>query len=121
MVTFLAMKKVTRSSSCNERPRFQPKILEIKYISKESPTFLPLVIVIVVIVITLFIFPGAEVILVAEAGIHRRSGDLGIPFDDLVEFAAVEPYTTALRAIIDFDSGAFGHHKVYVTVWTFHE
>ena len=121
---FFPENKSKESSSCSElphlHPRFQQKMLEIKYISKEAPSFLALVIVIVIIVVSLFFVPGTEVILVAEAGIHRRSGDLGITFDYLVEFAAVEPYAPALWAVIDFDSGALGHHKVYSTRGTFH-
>jgi len=97
------------------------KILEIEEIIKETLLFPTLVIVIVIIILIASLFlPIANIIHLAEAGIHWRRGGLGIAFDDFIEFAAVEPYAPALGAVIDFDSGAFGHHKVYIASWTFH-
>jgi len=37
------------------------------------------------------------------------------PFQDLVEFAAIEPYAPALGAVVDLDALAFGHHEGCVT------
>lgn len=54
---------------------------------------------------------------------YDRSGNVALhaALDDLVEFAAVKPYPAALRAIIDFDAGAFGHQQIGTgTHGTFH-
>ncbi|MNO08936.1 hypothetical protein D3C81_2318390 [compost metagenome] len=40
--------------------------------------------------------------------LHRRGCHGAL--EDLVEFAAVQPDTSAFRAVIDLDALAFGHH-----------
>lgn len=44
----------------------------------------------------------------------RRCASLegGVPFDDLVEFASIEPNPPALRTIIDFDALPIGKQEV---------
>jgi hypothetical protein len=41
--------------------------------------------------------------------------------DNLIEFPAIKPNTPALGAIVDFDAGTLGHHKISSsTDWTLH-
>lgn len=47
-------------------------------------------------------------------------GEVGRSFDDFVQFAPIEPHTTALGAIIDFHTLAVGHHQGNVAVGTVH-
>lgn len=41
----------------------------------------------------------------------RRGGVAGTSLDDLVEFTAIEPYTAALRAVVDLDALTLAHHE----------
>lgn len=41
----------------------------------------------------------------------RRRGCAGIPFDNLVELAAIQPYAATLRAVIDLDNLPLAHHQ----------
>jgi hypothetical protein len=55
--------------------------------------------------------------------VSRRGGcrgEIGTSINDLVKFAPVEPNATAFRTIIDFDTGAFGNHKLGLVDRTFH-
>lgn len=51
---------------------------------------------------------------ISRVGIGRRDGRPGLieaPFNDLVEFTAIKPYTAAFRAVINFDVLTFGHDQ----------
>jgi hypothetical protein len=56
----------------------------------------------------------------------RRVGGFGYgrlrrATDDLIQFAAIQPHTAALRAIVDFDSLAHGHQQIRGGAsWAFH-
>src|SRR3546814_7347294 len=46
-------------------------------------------------------------------GAGRGGGRSVAALDDLVEFAAIEPYAAALRAIIDLDPLTFRHRQIH--------
>lgn len=73
---------------------------------------------------------GRMAVMLALLRVRRRRGRRGHlcrrasrrSFDDLVEFAAIQPDSTAFRAIIDFDSLSLGHHQINTsTDWTIHK
>jgi hypothetical protein len=51
---------------------------------------------------------------------RRSGGVLRAAFDNLVQFASVEPDAAAFRAVVDLDALALGHHQVHVAARTGH-
>ena len=51
----------------------------------------------------------------------RSDGGGGSPFNDLIQLTPVEPYTAALRTLIDFNALAVGHDHIDVAGGAFHE
>jgi hypothetical protein len=41
-------------------------------------------------------------------------------FYDLVEFPTIQPYTPALRTVVDLDALAVRHDKCFITIRTLH-
>lgn len=41
-------------------------------------------------------------------------------FENLVEFATIEPHTAARWAVVDFDAGSLGHDERGSVYWTLH-
>lgn len=68
------------------------------------------------------VFPLAMAAIVSMAVLSDGGKALRLPWrdvlialatlDDLVEFAAIEPYTSALRAVVDLDVLSGGHRKL---------
>ena len=52
--------------------------------------------------------------------IASRLAKLNRAFNDLIEFATVQPNAPAIRAIIYFYAITVGHYKCCITIWAFH-
>jgi hypothetical protein len=94
--------------------------LEIKQFAQERPTLfllrIPRIVfttIAVVLIIVIVIMPISSQWCSRDRG-HR-------PFDNLVQLTAIQPNTTALRAIIDFHTLPFCHNQIHFsTCWTLH-
>lgn len=56
----------------------------------------------------------------ATAARRRRDVAAGAALDDLVEFAAIEPDASALRAVINLDALSVAHDQCDATNWAIH-
>lgn len=56
---------------------------------------------------------GIEVWLLRRIGLSR-------PFDQLLQFTAIEPDSPAFRAVINFNTLFIGHHQWHFADWTIH-
>lgn len=89
--------------------------LKIKQFSQKGvPLFLFVIILLVVVIIVVVLFRLAGFKRVAVLRCGNRT------FDDLVQFAAVEPDAAAFGAVIDLNTVALGHQQVYIAVWALH-
>lgn len=97
-------------------------LLSVEQIAKEPAAAAAMPAIIAIITTTV-----ATLVMVATAGgIAARLDDLlqrgrtrligSAPFDDLVEFATIEPDTPASRAIVDLDALAIRHDEIDPTV-----
>lgn len=63
------------------------------------------------------------VILLVRIVLWRRIGlgrEILRTLNDFIEFAAVEPYAAALRAVVNFNTLPVGHYQGYIAIRTVH-
>ena len=97
----------------------QHNYLKGKQIFQERIAFLFLVVVVFVVIVVAVMVPVA-VGVGRRRALRRAAVGAGRPFDDLVEFPAIQPNSPAVGAVIDFYTIAVGHQQIDVTGWTFH-
>jgi len=90
------------------------------------PVVLVRIMVIIVPVLVLLVVLVAVLVVTRPAGAfpgHRHRLAAGLPggtLDDLVQFPAVQPHSTALRTEVDFHALTFGHLKRHTAHGTVH-
>ena len=60
--------------------------------------------------------PGAGAGGASGEVLRRSSRGLRVALDDLVQLAAVQPDAAALRAVVDLDALAIGHHQIHLAM-----
>ena len=100
------IKKMRRLYLCGSTERDQPSIKDFV-----PERFLLVTLVVAAMDVVVMI---AAIWLALRRWRHRRlsSDFLGAALDKFVEFASIQPYATALWAVIDFDILARGHCQV---------
>jgi hypothetical protein len=87
------------------RTVLEKKLIKVKEVAKKAAP--PAVVIVVIIAAAWVAFP-------------TRRTRTRRPLDDLVQLATVEPDSSALRAIVDFDSLSVGHFEFGIINWAFH-
>jgi hypothetical protein len=99
------------------------RLAKIEQLSEKrlAPPFaVPMALIIIVVIIIPALLEGDAAFVGALVGGSSTGTFSARAFDDLIEFAAIQPNAATLGAIIDFDTLALGYMQVDLAGWTFH-
>jgi len=85
--------------------------LSVEQIVEETLSLIVFVIIVIVVFIVMVIITAFPFLVLRWLDIHLLSR----PFDNFVQFTAIQPHTPALWTKVDFHALAFGHLQRYIT------